>query len=187
MKLSRIFTIATILTVFLYSCGTDNDLTPNPSFDPDATEETTNNNGGGNDDGGNDDGNDDGGGNDTTSTNPYFRVDIDGVTSGFPLRTYQTVGASVEIKGEKNSTSEAITFTLNSPITEGDTIFLSRSSDFVEYLGSNFLVYVSDEGYIVFNRVTNFIVEADFEFDASAATDTSIKVNIRNGEFLVNK
>jgi hypothetical protein len=187
MKLNHLLIVAIIISIVAVSCGTDNELTPNPTFDPEASDQTTNNNGGGddgNDDGGDDDGGDD---NDTTSTTPYFRAGIDGVTSGFPIKSFQTTGTSVEIKGEKTSNSEAITFTLNTSITEGDTIFLGRTNDYVEYLGSNFLVYVSDEGYIVFNRVTNLFVEAKFEFDASAATDTSIKVDITNGEFLINK
>lgn len=192
MKLNRFFILTIIVALVTFSCGTDNDLTPNPTFDPEASDQSSNNNDdddGGNDDDGNDDGgdDDDGGDNDTTSTDPYFRADIDGVTSGFPSRAFQTVGSTVEIKGEKSASIEGFTFYLDATITEGDTIFLGRTTNYAEYFGSNFITYVTENGYIVFNRVNSLFVEADFEFDASAVADTSLRVDVTNGEFLVNR
>lgn len=87
MKLSQFVLALIIGSIILISCGKDNELTPNPIFDPDATNQTSNNNNGGgnnNDGSGNDDGTIVGqglkgvfGGKFLNVNNCYFRVDSD--------------------------------------------------------------------------------------------------------------
>jgi hypothetical protein len=185
--------LLTLLTLsfFIYSCEKNTELTPNPAFKPESNNEVSN----GDDtvSGGNGEGT-----KDSTSTQLHFRADINGNLTSFPTRDVLIVNSTnstqVQIIGGKDNGNvfEKISiYIINEDIIEGDTLYFDGSGadtrgEYFSDNGTNFYTFHSDNGYIVFNRVTSLLYGAKFRFKASSsASDSSIYIT--NGAFLINR
>lgn len=179
--------------VFFYGCKKEDPLKPNPDMELYQTEHYAGGDGiGGVDTTGTGGG---GGGTDTTggggtSPNSYFRFDVNGVTENYPVRTYSENSMGVTINAQQGGSSlkQLVINTFGQPV-QGDTIDFSSQIPLgsITYNKSIGEVFTPTSGYLIFDKIESGYVQGTFEFIGEQVNNTTVTINVTNGEFSVNK
>lgn len=190
----RTFFALFLSAICLISCDKNDDLTPNPAFVAEA------NVGSSDDPIIDEEGEEDGENNDSTATQLHFEADINGVLTAFSkvdiFNFNSTNSKEIRIIGSKNSGNvfEKLTIHIvDEDIIQGDTLYFDGSGadtrgQYFTDNGTNFYTFFSDNGYVVFNKVTSLQYGATFKFKATHAISTSdTSIYITNGSFLINR
>ncbi len=187
MNLNRLFILTTIFSILLFSCGKDNELTPNPMFDENASGVKTNNNGSGNDNGG------DEGGGENEEVVSYLSGNFGGDTLSFQTCyfTYDNFGMKTTISATSADGNKIVNLAIDGEVTETKTytvgVDIEMSYDYDLLNFSKDSRYVASSGSLTITSVDSTALKGTFFFNGKISSNPTDTITVKNGKFTAEK
>lgn len=176
MKLNRLFILIAVFSFTLFSCEKNNELTPNPAFDPEATNTNSGNNGGGTIVSQGLAGNF--GGTSVTINDCFFEID--------------TMVNITSIEARSIDSSKTVNFVINEVVTSPKTYtpsdaLTTLSYDFDATDDSTNTEYIAIDGSLKITSVSGDEIKGTFSFNAVAINDFTKTESVTGGSFTAEK